>query len=87
MGSHLAALSGTSRHLPTPSGTSEPAGEEWLLRVPEAAEILNLGARTLYRMLAEGETFGDSVIRFSPRCTRFSRKRLEAYLAGESLAS
>lgn len=54
--------------------------------MPEAAEILNLGARTLYRMLAEGETFGDSVIRFSPRCTRFSRKRLEAYLAGESLA-
>lgn len=54
-----------------------------LLKVKEAAEVLRMDAADVYRAIRTGETFGDSVRKLPGQRTRFSRKRLLAYIDGE----
>jgi predicted DNA-binding transcriptional regulator AlpA len=63
---------------------AETTEAQWLLTAKEAAPKLRLGRSQLYRLVAEGETFGDSVVRLGPRCLRFSAKRLKAYCDREA---
>jgi predicted DNA-binding transcriptional regulator AlpA len=69
--------------LPSAPVADHQSDPHWLLRVPEAAKLLDLHPRSLYRLVAEGETFGDSVRYLSPKCLRFSAKALRAYCDGD----
>jgi excisionase family DNA binding protein len=56
-----------------------PEQDTELLRVKDAAAILNVSARTIWRMTADGQL---TVRRFR-RCTRLLRSQVLAFLKGD----
>jgi excisionase family DNA binding protein len=56
----------------------KPESREESLRVKEAAKILNISQRTVWRMIADGQLTASRI----RRCTRLLRSQVLGYLKG-----